>query len=68
MTFAEVEYICDGIAYLEQDGKLYKYCSTAADAIRELKVRVFENIETGEEIGFTYQELRNKSDLKMRMI
>ena len=68
MTFSEVEDLFDERALLEKEGKLYRYCSTAAELIRRIKTRVFQDIESGEEIGISYEELRNNQTLKCKYV
>lgn len=66
MTFSEVEDLFDEHALLEKDGRLFRYCSTAAELVREIKTRVFQDVESGEEIGMTYAELRSDPLLHTR--
>lgn len=66
MTFSEIEDLFDERALLEKEGKLYRYCSTAAELVREIKTRVFQDVESGEEIGMTYVELRSDPLLHAR--
>jgi hypothetical protein len=63
MTFGEVEDIFDGTALLEKDGKLYIYCSTAAEIIRRIHNRVFADLITGEEMSLSYDTLRTDKSL-----
>lgn len=66
MTFAEVESIIDGRAFLEIGGRLYELIDAAVDCVRTVDRFYFKGVDCEDERSYTYYQLRKDRSLHAR--